>query len=214
MEKFKCARCGSCCRKYWVVVMPDEAKAIAKFLGLQLKDFIADYCSLYLDLFPASPENKALRVNSSFLPKKVYKALSGLLAVAPENLLVLPCITLRMKNNLCIFYDEKLSSCRIYKYRPLPCTLFPFLSLEEDLKGKKWSELYPFCKALQKCSPARKNFFRDYYPFAESYFKELEKKGIRKAWKTLPEKGIACYKGAELCNISLEEFLQAIETIN
>lgn len=213
MEKFKCASCGSCCRKYSIIVMPDEAKAIARLLGMQLKGFIADYCSLYLDLFPSSNENKALMVNSSFLPKKIYKELSVLLAVVPENLLALPCITLRRKNNLCIFYDEKLSSCKVYRHRPLPCTLFPFLSLEEDLKGKKWAELYPFCKALQKCSPARKNFFRDYYPFVESYFKEIEKKGINKVWKNLPKKGIACYNGVELCEISLEEFLQAIETL-
>ena len=47
LKEFKCARCNECCRQSGFVYLSEsEARAIAKFKGMDLRDFVNQYCDL------------------------------------------------------------------------------------------------------------------------------------------------------------------------
>ncbi len=210
MAEFSCKCCGECCQRYWIMLLPVEATAIAKHLKLTLKDFVSEYCSLFLEFFPSSGNTEAMFINSSILPLNIFNSMQELITVVPNHLLVLPSVALKRNEKNCVFYEPKESKCMIHDVKPLPCKLFPFLSLEEELKSKNFPEIYPFCEGLKSCFGVNKNMFKNYYPLVENYFMETKKSGFRKIWKHYPSKGIATYKGVELCKITEKDFFEAI----
>ena len=46
---FKCVRCGNCCRwRGWVQITDGDITSIARFLGMEQRDFIEQYTRLHL----------------------------------------------------------------------------------------------------------------------------------------------------------------------
>ena len=48
----KSLNCTTCCEKYWITLLPEEAKNMAQELTISEEDFIKTYCTLFLQIFP------------------------------------------------------------------------------------------------------------------------------------------------------------------
>lgn len=211
---FECASCGECCRRYWIMVLPSEVKAISSSLRISQEDFLKDYCSFFLEFYPSPGKEGTMMVNSAMVPSKIIKELERF-TVPPGHFLVLPSIALKRIGKECIFHDVENNECRIHSVKPLVCRLFPFLATEEELEAKKsFSKAYPFCRGLSGFSGAGKkeNSFKKYYPLVEQYFEGVRLNGFKATWgSSWPCKGIAAYKRIELCTINEKDFFEAIE---
>lgn len=202
---FKCERCGACCKRYWITVLPGEIKKQAKLLKISKKEFIERYTILYLQLFPTQYKENTLEVFNEIVPKKIALRIERHLGYLPEYFLILPILAFK-RNGCCIFFDKKDKACKIYNARPKQCELFPFISLDEE---PNFLLLYPFCKGL-KLNPAGKNAGKEHYRQIVNYFDSVRKKGFSKLWKRTPKEGIALFRDNKVCNIGREEFFQCI----
>ncbi|MEM3526062.1 MAG: YkgJ family cysteine cluster protein [Candidatus Jordarchaeaceae archaeon] len=111
--RFKCVRCGNCCRDetFIITITHKDVIRLADHLKCNLKDLLSKYISFY----------------------QVRKEL--------ENRLVFPAILtyrgnaflgLRKKNNgSCVFLRED-NLCEIYAARPMVCRSFPFTFSVKD----------------------------------------------------------------------------------
>ncbi len=198
--------CSECCSRYFITLLPAEAKSITEQLNLSLNKFIEEYCQLYLQLFKAEKQKSDLVVPSQLIPKKISDSFERIFGALPSRFLVLPALALK-RGKSCVFL--KCDKCRIYNSRPSSCRVFPFVSLKKDdfLEFKK---LYPFCKALEE-GKLYKNHGKKHKAAVEKHFNRIEKKGFRPVWKHLPARGIAGFEDKKLCTISRKEFLQAVQ---
>ncbi len=153
-----CSGCDLCCRKYKIYLFPQEAKAIAEKLKVSGKKFAEKHLDYYLELFDFK------NTKNNFFTATVNK----------KNYLLFVTLSLKQKNNSCIFLKNK--ECTIYSARPLICRLFP--------NFKFYDEEFSFCK-LDKC--AKKKDPRTFYPVLQKYLQQAKEKGLKKVWKYLPE---------------------------
>jgi Fe-S-cluster containining protein len=188
------------------MLLPEEASAIAAHLNMPLAGFLSGFCSLYLQLFPSDGNSRAMQVNSTMLPAKVFRGLERL-AVVPQHLIALPSVALKRKGKRCIFYDAGKGKCDVNEVKPHPCRLFPLISSEQGSASKSLSEAYPFCRGLQASPDEQRNLFADNYPKTRDYFTEIERSGFTALWKHLPESGVVSYRDKEICRITKDDFL-------
>ncbi len=137
-------RCLECCKKYWIVLLPEKAKEISSALGQEFDEFIENHTNLYIQLFPAYHKKDAFTVPSTLVPKKVFDSLKEVLPFIPDFFLVLPSVALK-RDNACEMLDPLKKTCKVYDLRPTQCRLFPFVSLADSTN---LSKDYPFCAGL------------------------------------------------------------------
>ncbi len=235
MYDFKCQRCGECCRRYFIVSMPEEITAQARLKAMGMREFLDTHCQLFLQVFPrpqagekAEAREKPI-VHRNLLPKKIAHALEKAAGPLPDHFVVLPMVCFKREERTegngkdgvnggrnpegaCTFYtqDEKgLGGCSIYACRPLECRLFPFISME---KNADYSKLYPFCKGLrfrdEKLNYADLGFV--HFRQTADYFRDVMERGFGAVWGQWPGRGVLLYKDRRLGEISEQEFFQAI----
>lgn len=159
MSENLCNGCDLCCRKYKIYLFPNEAKAIARKLKINYKDFVDEYLDYYFELFPYQSNVQTDYFDSVFDKKRYY---------------LFSCLALKQKYSGCVFLKNQ--ECTIYKSRPLICRLFP--------KFKFYDEKFDFCK-LDMNSENVENP-RQFYPEMTKYLKELKHNGFENTWKYLP----------------------------
>ncbi len=198
--------CTSCCEKYWITILPEEAEAEADFLGISLKDFLEKHCILCLQLFPFPTADSVLSLPEKFFPKKIREKIEK--ETGAQCFLAMPSIAFRKPENKCVFLEKGL--CKIYFIRPKQCELFPFISLNGETN---FAEKYPFCKALSSAK-FEESFLHEssrHYLKVSEHFNEIEKKGFERIWKSVPNKGIVLFKDKFLAKISKKEFFAILQ---
>ncbi len=215
---FKCARCGECCKRYYIVSTPEEITEQAGLKGMEMREFLDTHCQLFLQLFAHEQDQSKLTVHKNFLPKKIVSALEKEMGALPDYFVALPMICFRReedangKAGACTFYtqDEKgLGGCSIYEARPLECRLFPFISMK---KNADYSKLYPFCHGLtlkdEKLNYANISYV--HFRKTSEYFKDIMDRGFCTVWKEWPASGVLLLEDKPLGKITEEEFMQAV----
>ena len=208
-EQFNCKSCGECCKRYSITVLPEEAKAEAELLGIGVQEFVEKYCRLYLELFPMNPKENSLVLSQELLPKRIVEGIEALLGKpAEEHYLVLPMLAFR-KEEYCVFFEFESRKCKIHSAKPAQCRFFPFISIKPNPDFKI---MYPFCAGLREMAEAKGNgaYGMEHYAAVRGYFEGIKENGFPNYWAALPESGIALLEGKEICEISGEEFAQAI----
>jgi len=210
MHDFSCQRCGECCKRYYIVSLPEELEKQAAFLGLERREFIERHCQLFLQIFPSMHGTQKPVLNRSFLPKKFLEKAEAFNGPLSEFFIVLPMIAFKRRGGgECTFYDSENSGCGIYPARPLECALFPFIS---DRKIEDYSKAYPFCKGLktkgENLSYADLSFV--HFKQMSEYFKKVKEKGFASLWREWPKEGVLLLESHLLGEISEKEFFHAI----
>ena len=201
----KSLNCTTCCEKYWITLLPEEAKNMAQELTISEEDFIKTYCTLFLQIFPTHFSKNELKIHNKFLPKEIADSLKSYLNYLPDFVLTLPILALK-KNESCIMLENGL--CKVHNSKPAQCKFFPFLSHEKNPDLKK---LYPFCKALHTTDFSEIEVRgEEHYNKMFNYFESIKKEGFLKQWKVIPEQGIVISKGTSLGAISQTQFLKMI----
>jgi len=192
--------CDECCKRYWITLLPKEAKKISGLLKISEKKFMQKYCLLHLNLFPTEKKT-GMAVSSALIPKTIAKKAEKKLGKLPGFFILLPGIVLkRSEKGECISLSNKM--CEIYSVRPEQCSLFPFISMDKkDLKQQ-----YPFCRALEK--GMKGSLDKPHLKNVNAYFAEIEKNGFESLWAFVPESGIVCIENKFLCRISKKDFLK------
>ena len=155
-----CDGCDLCCKKYKIYLFPNEAKAIARKLKINYKEFVKKYLDLYVELFPFQQNMKTDFKEIEFEKKKYFLFMT---------------MALKQEKGSCVFLKDK--QCTIYSVRPLICRLFP--------EFKFYGETFDFCK-LDKNSRKIEDP-RVFYPLMTKYLKELKHNGFENTWKYIPE---------------------------
>ncbi|VVB98900.1 Putative zinc- or iron-chelating domain protein [uncultured archaeon] len=216
MNGFECLRCGECCRRYYIVSLPEEVERQAELVKIPGKDFVHGKMQLYLQLFPAEPSGDKITVTSKDLPKRLYRKIENALGFMPSNFIALPLLCFKRtlgSLGCCIFYDSK-KGCTIYPARPKECCLFPFISLKESAD---YATLYPFCKGLAASHSAsyagmgHASKAKEHFAEVAEHLGEVKEKGFKKIWKYWPKSGVCLLEGNFLCKISEKDFFAAIK---
>ena len=200
--------CDECCRRYWITLLPEEAKRISKETKVSLKDFLEGNCVLIAHIYPKRGEPDGLTINSELLPRKLSEFVGKEMLPVPQHFLVLPSLALkRNSSGECVFLSGE--KCKIHSSAPTICKLFPFVALSK----RPLKDLYPFCKAVQQKALVGKTGELDKGQRArvDQYFDSIEEQGFTKLWKHLPSKAVVLLEGEKELFISKKEFLQLIQ---
>lgn len=177
-----CLSCGECCKRYDISILPSEVKTLSSELKISKRKFLESHCELFVKVFPKSIPG-VLTCPTSGFSKKILDLLYTEFDYIPKSFFVVPQITLKRKENgYCQFLNEN-NTCRIYKVRPIPCKLFPFLVVPG------YEENYPFCELFQKTHKDYSLKSRKFQRETNEYFKEVDNKGFNKVWGFLPNNG-------------------------
>lgn len=206
---FDCTNCGECCKRYFIQILPDDAKKISKFMGIPEKEFIRDYAQLFMQFFTGSFKSGFL-LPSAFLKKDFFNSIKELKSFAPNEVMALPTLAFKRSNDSCVFLTAS-TKCKIYPSRPEQCVLFPFISLKKN--EQNFLELYPFCKGLQKAGAKAKfkNKSEAHFKRTADYFNKVKKQGFESQWKHIPKTGIAVLESKKIGSITRDEFMAIIE---
>lgn len=191
--KNACEGCDLCCRKYKIYLFPSEAKKIARFLGLNYKEFVSKYLDFYFDIMEVPDDlnnDEFILIDTDLTEKKS---------------ILFSALALKQNENCCMFLKDKL--CTIYNARPLICRLFP--------KFKIFNAEYNFCK-LDSREACEDKDRKKYYPILRKYLHEIKITGFKNTWKYIPEfndKNIFVMQNGKQINLSeknklLKEFLE------
>ncbi len=201
-------KCSECCSRYWITLLPAEAKRIAKRLGLSEKEFTEKKCILIVHLYSKKGAGNGPTINSEFLPSRIADFVEQSCGTVSLHFLILPSMALkRNSKGECIFL--KKARCEIHTVSPAICKLFPFMAMgKEPLK-----EVYPFCIVLQQEGFERAKGKVDEKQKARinKYFDAVERRGFHNQWRGLPGKGIVLLEGERELVVSKKEFLQLIQ---
>ena len=194
--------CMACCKRYWITVLPREAKKTAVFLNEPLESFLQNHCRFQLQLFPSPKKvENPLLVPFQQIPKEFQEKIAAQLGKPFPYFLVLPTVVFNRKTNgSCEFLNEQNGLCGIYPVRPGPCQLFPFIPSNH----LPLHELYPFCEFVQDKKPVGlyERNGKTQFKKTEAYFKKVEKKGFENVWKTIPANGIVRLESRVIGKIS------------
>ncbi len=155
-----CNGCDLCCRKYKIYLFPNEAKAIAKKLKINYKNFVENHLDYYFELTEYDNYAKTDFLEVVLKNKKYY---------------LFSILALKQKDGACIFL--KNHQCTIYGSRPLICRLFPAF--------KFYDEHYDFC-ALDRLQYKVENP-RQFYPLLTKYLQFVKHNKLENTWKYLPK---------------------------
>jgi len=208
---FNCAKCGECCKRYFIQIMPEDAEKISKFMGISLEEFISDYTQLFLQFFIGDFKSTGLVVPSAFIPKKFIEPINSIVSGTPKEVMVLPTLAFKRNEKTCVFLNN-LNQCKIYPVRPEQCKTFPFISINKN--EIDFLELYPFCKGLELSDAKKhKNLAEPHFKKTNDYFNKVKKKGFSSQWKILPKKELAVLETKTLSEINRKEFLELTELL-
>jgi Fe-S-cluster containining protein len=196
-ESVTCLSCGECCKRYWITVLPDEATKIAKQLKISRKKFLQDNTELFVKIYPKSTPG-TLTYPNAFFPEKLIQKIFDSNPVNSESFFIVPQVVLKRNDKACVFLKEN-NSCKIYKSRPEPCRLFPFIAVPG------YRENYPFCSLYRQEQKDYSKKSGTYFSKIQKYFKLVEKKGFEKLWKNPPKQGIVFLSEKKIGSITLEE---------
>ncbi|MFA5763537.1 MAG: YkgJ family cysteine cluster protein [archaeon] len=180
-ESDMCLSCGECCKRYSITLLPEDVEKIAKKLKISKRVFLETHCELFVKIYPKSTPG-ILTFPTAFFPKRIGEILSSDLSYLPPSFFILPQIALKRVNGICR-YLNKDNTCKIYKDRPDPCRLFPFMVVPG------YEEQYPFCELFRK---GYKDSTKESTIFAkkmQKYFKKIDKDGFANVWKNYPKAG-------------------------
>ena len=93
MLNFECRRCGECCKRYYIISLPEEVEVQAKFKGLSKEEFIEKHMQLFLQFFPAEYSKEKIMVSSSMVPRRILEKLEGHLGKVPDFFIALLIIS-------------------------------------------------------------------------------------------------------------------------
>ena len=221
-ESSLCLDCGECCKRYWITVLPEEAKKISRLQKIQVKEFLQNSCTLNVKLFVKTTPG-GLTYPATFFPKRIYEILKKELGNVPQSFFVVPQVTLiREEKNVFKFtknksFKEKRSTCvflladnksEIYDLRPEPCKLFPFIAMPD------FREQYPFCALYKETSKDFSIESRIYFKKIQQYFKNIDDNGFVGVWRSPPEKGLLFLGEKQIGEISLNELVQMMPQKN
>ena len=192
-----CLSCGECCKRYYITLLKSEVAPIAKGLAISQKKFLGEYCELHVKMFPKSTKG-VLTFPTIFFPKKIGDMIKENMGYSPQGFFVLPQVVLKRNEGNCPFLPENLM-CEIYKSRPEPCKLFPFIAVPG------YRENYPFCSLFRKEWKDYSKKSRSYFKKVKSYFYEVEKKGFKKFWRSPPINGKIFLNETLIGKINLDE---------
>ena len=161
-----CLACGECCKRYSITILLSEVKKISKKLGISQKKFLEKHCELFVKIYPKSNPG-LLTYPTAFFPKRIGEILSKDLNYLPPSFFVLPQISLKRKKGICR-YLKKDNKCLIYKERPFPCKLFPFMVVPG------YEESYPFCELFGKATEDKSKLSTEYRKKLMNYFKKID----------------------------------------
>lgn len=195
-----CLDCGECCKRYWITVLPSEAKVIAKKTKKSLKSFLENDCVILVKIYPKSVKG-ILTFPTAFFPKNIVDSIRTHVGDLPQSFFVVPQVVLKRVGNeqrACTFLGEG-NKCGIYKERPAPCKLFPFIAVE----GIR--ENYPFCGLFKQTYKDLTKESQKYFKTVKKYFATVDKKGFSTLWKTPPQKGYLYINETKVCEITLND---------
>ncbi len=204
-----CAKCGECCKRYAISVLPNELAREAAFFKLSEKEFTSIYTRLLVQIMPFSASNHPLALHSSMIPKKLWKKLQAE-GLEQNHVMILPMLGFR-KKEYCVFFNPETFGCTMHAVKPAQCSLFPFTSLKDN---EDYSQAHDFCEMSKITSPTK-------YTTAQQtaqrlnmkkYFDLVAKKGLLSVWKNLPNEGDIIFNGKKIAEISLNELNQLLET--
>jgi len=145
-----CVKCGAeCCKRYWINILPFEAKRIAKHLRISLTDFIKKYCVFHLRVIDTGI--KRIKLPSIALKKNFA------------------CVFL-LNNKSCAVYKVRPEVCKFFPFLSLNENadlkkLYPFCLLLDFKKRKKtFNEKY-YDKVKKYFSLIEKKGFQNVWPF-------------------------------------------------
>jgi Fe-S-cluster containining protein len=203
-ESDMCLACGECCKRYSITVLPHEVEKLSKKLGITQKKFLETHCELFVKVYPKSTPG-ILTFPTVFFPKKIGELLTQDLKVLPTSFFVLPQITLKRKSGVCR-YLNKDNTCQVYKERPNPCKLFPFMVVPG------YEEQYPFCELFKVGYKDVSKQTRSYSKQVKQYFTAVDKKGFVGLWKKYPMKGKFFLNELLLGEITISELNEMMAT--
>lgn len=200
-----CQKCGECCRRYKISVLPHEVEQQARFLNLDAPSFIAIYTELWLQIVPFSSTNHPLALHGSLIPKKVWDELKKN-GFDSEYAMLLPMLAFH-KQEYCVFFNPENFGCNIHSVKPAQCKLFPFTPTKE---GEEYAKMYDFCELNRISSPTKYTNGRIELQKEKmhAYFDAVAQKGLDTVWSALPVKGEIVYNGKAISQITLDEMKQ------
>ncbi|HZX20583.1 MAG TPA: YkgJ family cysteine cluster protein [archaeon] len=210
MLNFECQRCGECCKRYYIVSLPEEVNRQAKFLGETKKEFIETHCQLFLHLFAREYSQDKIVVSSTLMPKHICDSIESVNGFLPNFFIAVPAIVFKRKEDgFCEFYNKELPGCGIYSERPLECRMFPFIS---DKAISDYANEYKFCEGLHFKDEKKSYVDASWMHFEQikEYCDSLREKGFTSVWPAWPEKGVVLFENHLIGEINSHEFLDSI----
>lgn len=203
-----CQKCGECCKRYAISVLPNEVERQAKFFKLPVSQFMGIYTRLLVQIVPFSSGQHPLALHTSMIPKALWKKLQDA-GFDAEYAMILPMIGFR-KQEYCVFFDPKSFGCTMHPVKPLQCSLFPFTSLKQN---EDYAKAYDFCELSTITSPTKytQAFIQVQRQNMHNYFDAVAQHGLAKVWPALPAQGEVVYNGKALEEISLETLNEWLE---
>jgi len=217
-----CLSCGECCKKYWITILPNEAKSISALIKKPMKRFLWEDCYLNVKLYPKSVKGK-LTFSSDSFPERIKKLITNSGEPLSLSYFIVPQLVLKRgktqfkviqhgskifeDKNECVFLEQN-NKCSIYKERPVPCRLFPFIAMA----GLR--EQYPFCDLFKKTFKDFSKESKKYYSEIQNYFDSIDAKGIESVFLALPKKGFIYLQESFLGELSIEELLKMTSDCN
>lgn len=200
-----CQKCGECCKRYAISVLPKELSRQAKFFKLSEKEFITIYTRLLVQIVPFSSGNHPLALHTNLIPKKVWSVLKKN-GFSSHYAMILPMVGFK-KKEYCVFFDPETFGCTMHIVKPAQCSLFPFTSAEDNVD---YSKAYDFCELATISSPTKYTHALQAAQRREmkKYFDAVAAKGMLSVWKFLPSEGDIIFGGKKIAEISLTELNQ------
>lgn len=215
-ESAICLSCGECCKRYWITVLPDEAKKVGRLRGIPLQGFLENECVLNVKLFHKTTPG-ILTFPTAFFPKRIFELLKKEIGVVPQSFFIVPQVVLKREEKTVFNFLQKRSkkesrfacvflrpenACEIYDARPAPCRLFPFIAMPD------YREQYPFCLLYQKTQKDYSIESKIYYKKVQEYFKAVDELGFERVWRHPPKTGFVFLGEKQIGEINLRELLE------
>lgn len=206
-----CQKCGECCKRYAISVLPNELSRQAAFFKLSEKEFTSIYTRLLVQLVPFSSGNHPLAIHTNLIPQNIWKKLQAA-GFEGEYAMILPMVGFK-KKEYCVFFNPETFGCTMHSVKPSQCSLFPFASAEDNVD---YSKAYDFCELATISSPTKYTTALQVAQRREmkNYFDSVAEKGLLSVWKNVPNEGDIIFRGKKVADISLNELTVWLSAAN
>lgn len=200
-----CQKCGECCKRYAISVLPHELERQAKFFKLSKEEFTKIYTRLLVQIVPFSSGNHPLAIHTNLIPKTLWNTLKNN-GFSSDYAMILPMIGFK-KKEYCVFFNPQTFGCTMHSVKPAQCSLFPFASAEDNVD---YSKAYDFCELSKISSPTKYTTTLQVAQRQEmkKYFDSVAEKGLLSVWKNTPNAGDVIFGGKKVGEITLNELNQ------